>query len=170
MEKDEIKRMYSMKDILARYNLFPNRAGFVKCPFHKGDRTASMKVYNDNFHCFGCGADGDIFKFVMLMDGLSFKDAFVSLGGNYNKPESRRERQHRTRDIKAAQLKRKKKEQRIQEMKKRILELSEEARYCRTFAHCYVPLSEPWCECMEGYMRAMQEYLWLWEEANKNGN
>ena len=170
MKKDEIKQMYSMRDILARYNIFPNRAGFIRCPFHQGDNTASMKIYKDSFHCFGCGADGDIFKFIMMMDGISFKDAFISLGGTYEKPESKNDQRHRVRDIKTAQLKREKEKQRIQKMKKRILDLSEEARLCESFAHCYVPLSDPWCECMEGYERAMQEYLWLWEEVHKDGN
>ena len=81
MTKEEIKDLYSMKDILERYGLpQPNRAGFICCPFHK-EKTASMKIYKKDFHCFGCGANGDIFTFVMLMDGLTFKEAFKELGG-----------------------------------------------------------------------------------------
>ena len=68
MTKEEIKDLYSMKDILERYGLQkPNRAGFICCPFHK-EKTASMKIYKRDFNCFGCGANGDIFTFVMLMD------------------------------------------------------------------------------------------------------
>ena len=81
MTKEEIKDLYSMKDILERYGLpQPNRAGFICCPFHK-EKTASMKIYKKDFHCFGCGENGDIFTFVMLMDGLTFKEAFKELGG-----------------------------------------------------------------------------------------
>ena len=56
MTKEELKQTYSMRDVLCRYGLSPNRAGFVGCPFHRGDREASMKVYDRDFHCFGCGA------------------------------------------------------------------------------------------------------------------
>lgn len=80
MTKEEIKDLYSMKDILERYGLpQPNRAGFICCPFHK-EKTASMKIYPQSYFCFGCGEGGDIFSFVQLMDGVSFKEAFSELG------------------------------------------------------------------------------------------
>ena len=82
MTSDEIKKLYSMRDILARYGMHPNRAGFIRCPFHK-EKTASMKIYPDTYYCFGCGAHGDIFSFVSAMDGLSFREAFLELGGTY---------------------------------------------------------------------------------------
>lgn len=80
MTSEEIKEKYSMRDIVERYGLRPNRAGFITCPFHLGDRTPSMKIYKGDFHCYACGANGDIFDFVMRMDGSSFKEAFQSLG------------------------------------------------------------------------------------------
>ena len=50
MTREEIKQAYSMKDILVKCGLpGPNRAGFIKCPFHKGDHEASMKIY-DNYN------------------------------------------------------------------------------------------------------------------------
>ncbi|MCI5996124.1 MAG: CHC2 zinc finger domain-containing protein [Blautia sp.] len=85
MTREEIKAAYTMRDILARYGLQADRAGFIRCPFHTGDREASLKVYDKDFHCFGCGANGDIFDFVMKMDGLSFPEAFQLLGGTYER-------------------------------------------------------------------------------------
>lgn len=35
------------------------RRGFMRCPFH-ADRVPSLKLYDDHFHCFGCGAHGDV--------------------------------------------------------------------------------------------------------------
>ena len=83
MTKEEIKEQYSMRDVLSRYGMTPNRAGMIHCPFHRGDRTPSMKVYKQDYHCFACGAHGDIFRFIQDMDGVSFRDAFESLGGTY---------------------------------------------------------------------------------------
>ena len=89
MTREEIKQAYSMKDILVKCGLpEPNRAGFIKCPFHKGDHEASMKIYDKDFHCFGCGANGDIFTFTEKFYGISFKDAFLMLGGEYEKNPS----------------------------------------------------------------------------------
>jgi len=39
------------------------------CPFH-GERTPSFYVYDDGYHCFGCGAHGDAISFVMQSQGL----------------------------------------------------------------------------------------------------
>ena len=87
MDKETIKQQNSMRDVLARYGMIPNRAGFISCPFHSGDRTASMKIYKDSYYCFGCGATGDIFTFVQNMDNCDFKTSFQILGGTYHKPD-----------------------------------------------------------------------------------
>ena len=66
MTSEELKEEYSMRDVAERYGFQPNRAGFINCPFHKGDRDASMKIYKDSYHCFGCGKSGDIFSFIIM--------------------------------------------------------------------------------------------------------
>ncbi|OJU57440.1 MAG: DNA primase, partial [Alphaproteobacteria bacterium 62-8] len=52
------------------------------CPFHK-EKSPSFKVENErrSYHCFGCGAGGDAFKWLMEMDGLSFPEAVERLAG-----------------------------------------------------------------------------------------
>ena len=80
MSIEEIKRTYSMPDIVRQYGISINRGGFIRCPFHT-EKTASMKIYIDGFHCFGCGAHGDQIDFVQRMDGCSFIDAYKKLGG-----------------------------------------------------------------------------------------
>ena len=45
MTSEEIKRTVFMEKLVERYGLYPNRAGFIVCPFHKGDRNASLKIY-----------------------------------------------------------------------------------------------------------------------------
>lgn len=48
------------------------------CPLH-GEKTPSFYVYDDHFHCFGCGAHGDGVAFVMQTQGASFPDAVEAL-------------------------------------------------------------------------------------------
>ena len=50
------------------------------CPFH-GEKTPSFYVYEDGYHCFGCGAHGDAISFVMQTAGASFMEAVQSLAG-----------------------------------------------------------------------------------------
>jgi DNA primase catalytic core len=51
------------------------------CPFHD-EKTPSFLVNSEKqiFHCFGCGAHGDVLDFVVKYHGLSFKDALKHLG------------------------------------------------------------------------------------------
>lgn len=82
MTKEEIKQQYSMTDVVERYGFHPDRHGFLHCPFHSADHTASLKIYRDSFYCFGCHTHGDIFGFVQRMENCSFKEAFRILGGD----------------------------------------------------------------------------------------
>jgi DNA primase len=50
------------------------------CPFH-GEKTPSFYVYEDGYHCFGCGAHGDAISFVMQTQGSSFPEAVAALAG-----------------------------------------------------------------------------------------
>src|SRR3954465_11209330 len=52
------------------------------CPFH-GEKTPSFYVVPDKklFHCFGCGVSGDAIKFVMQVEGRSFREAVEQLAG-----------------------------------------------------------------------------------------
>lgn len=54
------------------------------CPFHV-EKTASFHVQEaqDNFHCFGCGANGDAIGFIMLIDNLAFSDAVLRISSEF---------------------------------------------------------------------------------------
>lgn len=55
------------------------------CPFH-GERNPSFFVYADHFHCFGCGAHGDVIGWVMQRGHLSFPEAVARLGRGTDAP------------------------------------------------------------------------------------
>ena len=48
------------------------------CPFH-GERRPSFYVYPDHYHCFGCGAHGDAFSYLIASRGMTFVDAVNDL-------------------------------------------------------------------------------------------
>jgi DNA primase len=57
------------------------------CPFHQ-EKTPSFNVRAEPpvFHCFGCGVGGDVFKFLMLHERLSFPEAVESLARRHGIP------------------------------------------------------------------------------------
>ena len=50
------------------------------CPFHN-EKTPSFYVYDNGYHCFGCGQHGDAISFVMQTQGLGFMEAIEQLSG-----------------------------------------------------------------------------------------
>jgi DNA primase len=54
------------------------------CPFHVYDATPSFNIYlrSQRYHCFGCGANGDIIDFVQAFDLCSCQEALARLSGN----------------------------------------------------------------------------------------
>lgn len=57
------------------------------CPFHQ-EKTPSFTVSNEKgfYHCFGCGAHGDVFAFVMAKEGLGFAETVVRLAEQMGMP------------------------------------------------------------------------------------
>lgn len=57
------------------------------CPFH-GEKTPSFTVHRERgfFHCFGCNAGGDVFKFIELQEKVGFQDAVRHLAARFGIP------------------------------------------------------------------------------------
>lgn len=75
---NDVKDRARIQEIVAEYvNLKRSGANFLGlCPFH-GEKTPSFNVNPGRgiFHCFGCGVGGDVFAFVMKVEGLDFPEA-----------------------------------------------------------------------------------------------
>ncbi len=87
--ESEIEEVRSRADILEIVGVHVRlrRAGrnFVGlCPFHN-EKTPSFTVNLERgfFHCFGCGAGGTVFDFIMKLEGLTFPEALQSLARRY---------------------------------------------------------------------------------------
>lgn len=83
------------------------------CPFH-AEKTPSFNVNADRqiYHCFGCGVGGDVFAFLMNIEGLNFPDAVRRLGERYGieveeeqvTPEEERRREERERMLRVVEV------------------------------------------------------------------
>ncbi|MXV44784.1 DNA primase [Saccharibacter sp. 17.LH.SD] len=77
---DEIRQRTPLTSLIGRRHKLTRSGRNWKtcCPFH-GEKTPSFYIYDDHFHCFGCGVHGDAITFVMQSDGSSFPEAVERL-------------------------------------------------------------------------------------------
>ena len=79
---EKIKREIAVESVIDKYlELKPSGSALVGlCPFHD-DHYPSFAVYSGkgNFHCFGCGAHGDVLNFLQRVEHLSFRQALGKL-------------------------------------------------------------------------------------------
>lgn len=84
---NEIRQAVEIVDVVGDYVQLKKhgRNYFGLCPFH-GENTPSFSVSPDKqiYHCFGCGAGGNVFSFLMDVDGLSFQEAALKLAERAN--------------------------------------------------------------------------------------
>ena len=79
---ETIKAAVPLWQAAEHYGLTVSRNGMTCCPFHK-DRHPSMKLNEDYFFCFGCGARGDVIDFTARLFGISLKDAAEKLAEDF---------------------------------------------------------------------------------------
>ena len=79
---ENIKASISVKQAAEHYGLKANRNGMACCPFHH-DRHPSLKLNEDYFFCFGCGAQGDVIDLVARLFDLSGYEAAQKLAADF---------------------------------------------------------------------------------------
>lgn len=79
---NEVRDANDIVDVVSQYVHLKKQGGryFGLCPFHN-EKTPSFSVTRDKqlFYCFGCGAGGDVLKFVQRYDNMTFPEALQSL-------------------------------------------------------------------------------------------
>jgi len=97
---DELRQRVSLSEIVGRRVKLTRRGReYVGlCPFHK-EKTPSFSAVEDKgfYHCFGCGAHGDVIGFVMQTESLSFPEAVEQLArqAGLEVPQETREERER---------------------------------------------------------------------------
>ena len=78
----EIREANDIVGVISQYMSLTKRGNgfFGLCPFH-GEKTPSFSVNEKEqyYHCFGCGAGGNVFTFVMQMENMTFVEAVQHL-------------------------------------------------------------------------------------------
>lgn len=94
---EQLKSQLNIVDVVGQYVRL-KRSGsahrFVGlCPFHS-EKTPSFSVHSANqfYYCFGCGATGDVFKFVQEIETLTFPEAIKALAERNGIPMPERQR------------------------------------------------------------------------------
>ena len=78
---EAVKQSVSAREAAEFYGIKVSRTGMACCPFHD-DKNPSMKV-DQRFHCFGCGADGDVIDFTARLFDLAPKEAAEKLAQDF---------------------------------------------------------------------------------------
>lgn len=79
---ENVKAAVTVRQAAEYYGLKIGRSNMVCCPFHD-DRTPSMKLNEDYFYCFGCGAKGDVIDFVARLFDLTSLQAAQKLAYDF---------------------------------------------------------------------------------------
>lgn len=80
---EEVKQRLNITQVIEHYGFKVNRARQFVCPFHN-DHKPSASIKNDYFHCFVCGAGGDLITFTAKYLGMNNLDAAKELVKEFN--------------------------------------------------------------------------------------
>ena len=79
---EAVKQSVTLREAAQMYGIEVNRSGMACCPFHD-DKNPSMKLNEEYFYCFGCGATGDVIDFTARLYNLSPKEAAEKLAQDF---------------------------------------------------------------------------------------
>lgn len=125
---ENIKATVTVRQAAEHYGLKVSRNNMVCCPFHN-DRHPSLKLNEDYFYCFGCGATGDVVDFTARLLGLSAYESAQRLAADFGLDISR--------PSVVAQVKK---------YRPRVNQLKQDELFCMNVLSGYLHLLEDWKE------------------------
>ena len=125
---ETVKAAVTLRQAADYYGLKVNRSSMACCPFHD-DRHPSLKLNEDYFYCFGCGAKGDVIDFVARLLDLSAYEAAQRLAADFGLDTSR--------PSVVAQVKK---------YRPRVNQLKRDENFCMNVLSGYLHLLEDWKE------------------------
>lgn len=144
---DQVKHLVTVDQAARRYGFEPNQAGFIRCPFHQGDHSASLKLYpgERGWCCFGCHAGGTVIDFVMRLFDIPFRDAVLrinadfALGLTWDKPDPAA-----LAAIQAARRREAQRKSKLERLEEKHRELAAEHQYWWDVLKYFSPTRECW--------------------------
>ncbi|MCK0067869.1 DNA primase [Kordiimonas laminariae] len=104
---EELKQRFTLSDVVGRQVklVLRGREHHGLCPFHN-EKTPSFTVNDQKefYHCFGCGAHGSVFDFVMNTQGLTFPETIEMLAAEAGMEVPKQSREQQEREKKRATL------------------------------------------------------------------
>ena len=85
---ENVKAVVTVRQAAEHYGLKVGRGNMACCPFHN-DHTPSMKLNEDYFYCFGCGATGDVIGLTARLFNLSNYEAAQKLAADFGITEQK---------------------------------------------------------------------------------
>lgn len=79
---EEVKELVDVPTAARHYGVEVNRSNMAICPFHN-ERTPSMKLYERNYHCFGCQVHGDVINLVQELFELTPIEAVKQINSDF---------------------------------------------------------------------------------------
>ena len=79
---EAVKQSVTVREAAQMYGIEVNRSGMACCPFHD-DKNPSLRLNEEYFYCFGCGATGDVIDFTARLYNLSPKEAAEKLAQDF---------------------------------------------------------------------------------------
>ena len=125
---ENIKATVTVRQAAEHYGLKVSRNNMVCCPFHN-NRHPSLKLNEDYFYCFGCGATGDVVDFTARLLGLSAYESAQRLAADFGLDISR--------PSVVAQVKK---------YRPRVNQLKQDELFCMNVLSGYLHLLEDWKE------------------------
>lgn len=173
---DEVKARVPIREAVRRYAPGMTWRGgqAICCPFH-AEKTPSMRLFEDHFHCFGCGAHGDVIDLVGRLLGIGAQRALETLNTDFGlylpicKKPTLSQMARSSRQAKDMQLERKRADRAKQARREAYWNALDELARLEANKQDYAPrtMEEAWHPLFEealrniAYQKRLVEELWM---------